>query len=112
MAAPAVSDWLGNWEQPHAGIEIKRGGIGGRLQIDGIAAFKGAREVHTGAIEAQVLPDKDGIAFLEDGWMPFTTQCDSGCKVRMHRIGDWLLVEDNRNCGGVGVTFTGLYRRK
>ena len=44
--------------------------------------------------------------------MPFATQCDSGCKVRMHRIGELLLVEDNGNCGGVGVTFTGLYHRK
>ena len=91
---------------------IKRGGIGGRLQIEGIAAYKGVREVHTGAIEAQVTPDRDSIAFLDDGWMPFATQCDSGCKVRMHRIGELLLVEDNGNCGGVGVTFTGLYHRK
>jgi hypothetical protein len=112
MTAPAVSDWLGDWDQPHAGIEIKPGGIGGRLQIEGIAAFKGAQDVHTGVIEAQVMPDKDSIAFLDDGWFPFATQCDSGCKVRMRRIGQLLLVEDNGNCGGVGVTFTGLYHRK
>jgi hypothetical protein len=112
MRATTLSDWLGDWDQPHAGIEIKRGGIGGRLKIEGIAAYKGAREVHTGAIEAQVMPDKDSIAFLDDGWMPFATSCDSGCKVRMHRIGELLLVEDNGNCGGVGVTFTGLYHRK
>jgi hypothetical protein len=30
----------------------------------------------------------------------------------MRRIGQLLLVEDNGNCGGVGVTFTGLYHRK
>ena len=44
--------------------------------------------------------------------MPFATQCDSGCKVRVHRIGELLLVEDNGNCGRGGVTFTGLYHRK
>src|SRR5581483_2876338 len=71
MRAPTLSDWLGDWDQPHAGIEIKPGGIGGRLKIEGIAAYKGAREVHTGAIEAQVMPDADNIAFLDDGWMPF-----------------------------------------
>jgi hypothetical protein len=30
----------------------------------------------------------------------------------MQRIGPWLLVEDNSNCGGAGVSFLGLYRRK
>jgi hypothetical protein len=112
MAAPRVSDWLGSWDQPHAGIEIKQGGIGGRLRIEGIAAFQGARDVHTGDIDAQVMPDGDTIAFLDDGWLPFETKCDSGCRVRMHRVGPFLLVEDNGDCGGAGVTFTGLYHRK
>ncbi|HWZ41744.1 MAG TPA: hypothetical protein VNY08_25910 [Bradyrhizobium sp.] len=112
MAQPSLSEWLGTWDQPHAGIEIKQGGIGGRLHIEGIAAFQGARDVHTGDIDAQVMPDGDTIAFLDDGWLPFATKCDSGCRVRMHRVGRWLLVEDNGDCGGAGVTFTGLYHRK
>ena len=112
MAQPSLSDWLGNWDQPHAGIEIKQGGIGGRLHIEGIAAFPGARDVHTGDIDAQVMPDGDTIAFLDDGWLPFETKCNSGCRVRMHRVGRWLMVEDNGDCGGAGVTFTGLYHRK
>jgi hypothetical protein len=111
-AAPRLSDWLGNWDQPHARIEIKEGGIGGRLQIEGIAAFQGAREVHNGAIDAQLIPDGDTIAFLEDGWLPIETKCDSGCRVRMRWVGRYLLVDDNRGCGGVGVSFTGLYRRE
>jgi hypothetical protein len=111
-AAPAPSDWLGNWDQRYAGIEIKPGGLGGRLRIEGIAAYPTARDYHTGAIDAEVRPGTDSIAFLNDGWMPFETQCDSGCRVRMHRIGDLLLVEDNGDCGGAGVTFTGLYHRK
>ena len=111
-AAPARSDWLGSWNKPHAGIEIKPGGLGGRLQIDGIAVFPTAHDFHNGVIDAQVMPDRDSISFLDDGWMPFETKCDSGCRVRMRRIGDLLLVEDNGDCGGAGVTFTGLYRRK
>jgi len=30
----------------------------------------------------------------------------------MQRIGPWLMVEDNGGCGGAGVSFIGLYRRK
>jgi hypothetical protein len=111
-AAPGPSDWLGRWDQHYAGIEIKPGGLGGRLRIEGIAAYPTAHDFHTGAIDAEVRPGADSIAFLNDGWMPFETQCDSGCRVRMHRIGELLLVEDNGDCGGAGVTFTGLYHRK
>jgi hypothetical protein len=30
----------------------------------------------------------------------------------MQRVADWLMVEDDGGCGGYGVTFSGLYRRK
>jgi hypothetical protein len=110
--AASRSDWLGTWDQPHATIEIKPGGLGGRLRIEGIAVYPTAHDFHNGDIDAQVMPDKDTIAFLDDGWMPFETKCESGCRVRMRRIGSLLLVEDNGDCGGAGVTFTGLYHRK
>jgi len=42
-----------------------------------------------------VKPGTDSISFLDDGWMPVDTKCDSGCRVRMYRIGELLLVEDN-----------------
>jgi hypothetical protein len=42
------------------------------------------------------MPGKDSIAFLDDG-----------LAARMQRVGPWRLVEDNGNCGGAGVTFTG-----
>lgn len=112
MPSPGNSDWLGMWDHPHGSIEIRRGGIGGRLRVEGIMVVPTARDVHTGAIDAQVAPGNDAIAFLNDGWLPFETKCDSGCRVRMQRIGPWLLVEDNGDCGGAGVSFTGLYRRK
>ncbi len=111
MAEPRTEDWLGSWDQHYAGIEIKRGG-GGRLKISGEAAFKGAQDVHTGVLEAQVIPGKDSIAFVDDGSQPFETTSDSGCRVRMQRIGPSLVVVDNGECGGAGVTFEGFYRRK
>jgi hypothetical protein len=112
IAARNMSDWTGNWEQPHGGIEIKPGGLGGRLQIEGEMVVPTARDFHTGVISAQVMPRDGSIIFLDDGWLPFETKCDSGCRVRMQRIGPFLLVEDNGGCGGAGVTFTGLYHRK
>lgn len=109
--APAASDWLGTWMQPGGTIEIARGGLGGRLHVEGEMVVPTARDVHTGVIDAQVKPGADTIAFLDDGWLPFETKCDSGCRVRMQRVGPYLMVEDNGDCGGAGVSFTGLYRR-
>jgi hypothetical protein len=112
MAAPETADWVGTWDHPLGCIEINRGGIGGRLKIEGVMVVPGTQDVHTGAIDAQVMPGKDTIAFIDDGWLPFETKSDDACRVRMQRIGRWLLVEDNGECGGAGVTFTGLYHRK
>jgi len=60
-----------------------------------------------GAFKAQVAPGNDAIAFADDG-----SNYGEGCQVRMQRIGAWLLVVDNGGCGGAGVSFTELYRRK
>ncbi len=112
MASPSLSDWVGTWEHPGGGIEIKRGGLGGRLKIEGVMVVPTARDFHNGAFKAEALPEKDTIAFLNDGTLPFETKCEDACRVRMRRIGAWLMVEDNDGCGGAGVTFTGLYHRK
>jgi hypothetical protein len=109
--SPQASDWLGTWTQPEGSIAITADGIGGRLHIVGDMAVATLRETRTGTIDAQVKPGADRIAFLEDGWLPFETKCDSGCRARIRRVGSFLLVQDNGECGGSGVSFTGLYRR-
>jgi hypothetical protein len=112
MVSPSISDWIGSWAHPGGSIEIKRGGLGGRLRIEGKMVVPTARDFHNGAFKAEAMPEKDTIAFLNDGTLPFETKCEDACRVRMQRVGDWLMVEDNDGCGGAGVTFTGLYRRK
>jgi hypothetical protein len=112
MAALEERDWIGNWDHPYGSIEIKRGGLGGRLKIEGLMVVPTAHDTHNGVISAEAKPGNGGIAFLNDGTLPFETKCEDACRVRMQRIGPWLLVEDNGGCGGAGVTFTGLYRRK
>jgi hypothetical protein len=71
----------------------------------------GGQSPHSGVIDADVAPINDTIAFVDDGSTPFD-KAEGECRVRMQRIGAWLMVEDNAGCGGVGVTFTGFYHRK
>jgi hypothetical protein len=49
---------------------------------------------------------------MDDGSIPFEKADEGECRVRMQRFDSWLMVEDNDGCGGAGVSFTGLYRRK
>lgn len=110
MASPKISDWLGTWSQPGGDIEIKQI-AGDKLSVEGEMVVPTANDAHTGEIKAQVTPGKDTTAFVDDGSTPF--EKDGGeCRVRMQRIGAWLMVEDNEGCGGAAVTFTGLYRRE
>jgi hypothetical protein len=97
---------IGTWCNPDCRIEIGAG-EGGRLLVDGEGVFPTAHDFHDGGFKAQVTPQDDAIAFADDG-----SNYGEECRVRMQRIGPWLLVVDNAGCGGTGVSFTGLYRRK
>ena len=35
----------------------------------------------------------------------------SGCNLKLARSGDFLFVRDNNVCGGMNVTFSGLYKK-
>lgn len=109
MPAPNTSDWLGTWSHPGGDIVIKKL-AGGKLSVEGEMVVPTAQDAHTGEIAAKVTPGKDTIAFVDDGSTPFEQE-GGGCRVRMQRVGPWLMVEDNEGCGGATVTFTGLYRR-
>jgi hypothetical protein len=108
--APKTSDWAGTWRQGknYVGgghVEIKPE-AGGKLHIDAGILMPTARDFHNGSFEAHVKPQGGTMAFEDD------SNYGSGCKVRMQRIGPWLLIEDDSGCGGAGVSFTGLYRRE
>jgi hypothetical protein len=34
------------------------------------------------------------------------------CGITLRLVGDFLVADDNGDCGGVNVTFDGVYRRK
>ncbi|MDR3422959.1 MAG: hypothetical protein P4L80_17220 [Xanthobacteraceae bacterium] len=110
MPSPKLSDWKGTWYHPGGEITISQGDDG-KLRIEGGMTVPTAHDFHNGALRAKVTPEKDTIAFVDDGSSPFDKTEAGECRVRMQRVDQWLLVEDNSGCGGTTVTFTGLYRR-
>ena len=112
MAAPAMSEWIGSWEHPGGGLTIRKG-AGSSLRIEGDQVLPAGRDLRNGSLGATAEPKGGLIAFVDDGSTPFERpNAGDECRVRLQRVGAWLLVEDNNDCGGASVSFTGLYRRK
>ena len=108
------SDWVGGWEQVPAGsgepvatllVSLHHDG----LRITGEALWygdivDGDRVVHTGSIEIEGLEantDHTG----------FEPPDDYECAASFRLVGDYLVADDNGHCGGMNVTFDGIYRR-
>jgi hypothetical protein len=118
-----VESWIGAWSGgPEQQITITKGKAPGEVGIVGEATF-GALDparvarggVNVGSLDVSVKPDKAFLAFTMAGEgtaLPYGEGDQYDCRVRMQRIGLFLLVEDNRNCGGMNVSFSGAYRRK
>lgn len=114
------ADWAGTWKQVEATIVVKPAGQG-RLKLKGDATYgaldpdrvkRGA--VNIGSFEADIAARGPTLAFDDTtkGTVPVEQGDESDCKVWMRRLGPYLLADDNNNCGGMNVTFRGVYTRK
>ena len=117
--APALADWTGRWVGLEQRINI-RANAAGELAIEGDATY-GSRDpervkrgaVNMGDISGTVKPVGDTAAFAmgDNGTLPYEQAGDDVCRVRLRRLGPYLAVADNNNCGGHNVSFSGVYRR-
>lgn len=125
-AAPvnAAAAWAGTWRSgDEQTITIKAKRDGG-IAVNGDASW-GASDpdrvkrggVNVGEIVGEV-SIADGVAAFamdDDGaTKPFDLKlpADSDvCRVKLWRLGPYLVAADNLRCGGMNVTFTGVYRK-
>jgi hypothetical protein len=118
-----LDSWIGQWKGgPEQSISIKTTPQPGAVRVRGEASF-GAFEpsarspealVSTGEIDAVLTPTGNILAFtMGNGTtLPYDQGDEYDCRVRMRLLGSFMLVEDNRKCGGINVSFSGAYRRK
>lgn len=115
----AAADWLGRWIREEASVTLKPGPKT-LLAIHGDATW-GAMDpdrvkrgaVNIGEIDGAAAPEGADLAFdVGDKATLPVDQGDAGdCKVWMRRLGPYLLVDDNLQCGGMNVSFRGIYRK-
>ncbi|MBV8034781.1 hypothetical protein [Roseateles sp.] len=92
----ATGAWAGIWQNEGAKITVTSSQ--GRLHFVGGAIWQGLADPHFGSFEFDAVPDGDMVTLTD------------GCEVRIRRVGEYLFAQDNQQCGGMNVSFDGLFR--
>jgi hypothetical protein len=119
-ASPTLADWAGRWvRDDEASITIKLERAA--LTVSGQATWSAHDPervkrggVNTGDIDTVATPRGNLIAIGSDydgGNPPDVSNVDD-CRARLRLFGPYLAVEDNTDCGGMNVTFSGVYSRQ
>ena len=102
-SVPDINDWIGTWVYYKNEIIIKKS-ENNKLHTTGNAVWQTEYTVHVGEFDITETPVKNTVTN--------SIQDEYDCAVRMHLIGKRLVVSDNKNCGGMNVSFDGVYIRK
>ncbi|OLP44636.1 hypothetical protein [Rhizobium oryziradicis] len=112
---------FGDWTDKSGNdITIKPGESGRYVVIEGDATIGPSDNPRTGFISGPAFIGDGGKAagYTDshyDGAAPASTKSsedESGCRVRLRYSGYYLFVDDNEECGGQGVSFSGIYLKK
>jgi hypothetical protein len=120
----ASAAWAGAWQSGDEQTITIRPKPDGRIVIEGDATW-GAHDpdrvkrgaVNAGNVSAEVSIAEGVAAFTMDGdgaTKPFDLKLPDDsvvCRVKLWRLGPYLVAADNLGCGGMNVTFTGVYRK-
>lgn len=102
-----IESYAGKWSHYDNSIEIKKTTSQKIFAVTGNAFWKGLGDnIHIGELDGKAVWNEKFLAYGEDDKDQYA------CKVKFHLIGNYLIVSDNLNCGGVNVTFSGVYQRK
>lgn len=116
---PSAQKWVGKWRRDSE-AEIAIQSDGNDVTVSGNATWGSSdpRRVKTGAINTGELEGTSrprgrllAIGYDPDrsGFPPTEEAAECAAKLELH--GRYLIVEDNGRCGGLNVTFNGLYVR-
>ena len=100
--SPPTGFWVGIWQNEYAKITVSS--VQGHLHIVGNAIWQEPMGPHFGEFEVDATADGDLISLAAQPGLAIT------CELRLRRVGEYLFAQDNHECGGMNVTFDGLYR--
>jgi hypothetical protein len=114
-ANPPLAAWAGKW-QLHEDAEIEIRVEGDALAVKGQAFWMSGAPgvIHDGELTGRNKPQGDSLSLpnpadydkLESAANP-----EYVCAATLRLVGPYLVVRDNLRCGGLNVSFAGVYRR-
>jgi hypothetical protein len=111
VAAPAsLAAWAGEWHNGDNRIELRSNGI--RLTASGRAYWPSANPSLKDRPGGPNLGDMSGTAIPKANTVVFAGNDPSDCRVTLTLLPPFLLAVDNMQCGGMNVSFTGVYRKR
>jgi hypothetical protein len=103
---PPLAQWQGDWSSDgNPEVTITRSN--GTLRVTGTAFWPGPQpteqypSIHIGEIDGTLAPAGQRAHYSDDDM----------CEIDFTLLGDFLIAGDNHQCGGVNVSFSGVYRR-
>lgn len=105
---PALRDWAGDWTDGDNTLHLRV--RDGALVATGEAFWPSARPTPQRPYGPN-LGQIDAVARPRGATVDFTDSDDAGCTLQARWLGDYLIVSDNSECGGMNVRFNGVYRR-
>lgn len=111
FSAPPLNAWVGVWRKGDDKIEIVQdgrdlGGVGHAFWPSAYPA-KGAPAPKEARFSAQTRPSGNRIDFRGGA-----DNDQTDCEVSAVLVRNWIVVEDNGQCGDKPASFTGVYRRR
>ena len=112
---PPLASWAGKWRL-HKDAEIEIRVEGDQLVVKGQAFWMSGAPgvIHDGEITGRNKPQGDILAIPSPDAFDALESADNPeylCQATLRLVGPYLVVQDNGRCGGLNVTFTGVYRR-
>jgi len=100
---PPLAAWLGTWRLYDNRIVLEH--EGDALDVEGEAYWpsKSTPPANEGAFAGTAKPSGNRLHFGNEA---------QGCEVDMVLAGPFLVVSDNRECGGHNVSFSGIFTRR
>jgi len=117
----SIGSWDGTWRRDSEAENVLKSS-GDEVTVSGNATWGGSDPqrvkrgaVHTGELEGTVRPRGQMLAVGYDpdqtGFPPTEDAAADICAAKLELYGRYLIVEDNGRCGGVNVSFNGVYVR-
>ena len=111
VASPPLKAWVGDWRDGDNTIGLTAKGA--TLTADGEAYWPSAHPSARQFPGGPNVGDLSGSAAPKGNAVTFADASDpQACSATLRLIGDILVVADNGACGGMNVSFSGVYRRR